>query len=80
MAESQWQSQHKTEMGQWTRIEASYINPHSYGHLTFNKGTQSIHWGKIAPQQAMLGKLDNTAKKMKINRFLSHHAQNSIMD
>jgi hypothetical protein len=31
---------------QWSRIEDSEINPHTYGHLTFDKGAKTIQWKK----------------------------------
>jgi hypothetical protein len=31
---------------QWKRNEDPEINPHIYGHLTFDKGAKSIQWKK----------------------------------
>jgi hypothetical protein len=31
---------------QWTRIEDSEMNPHTYGHLIFDKGAKTIQWKK----------------------------------
>jgi hypothetical protein len=33
------------------------MNPHSYAHLIFDKGTKSIWWKKESPQQMLLGKM-----------------------
>jgi hypothetical protein len=45
---------------QWIRIEdpPSYINPHSYRQLIFDKGAQNTQWKKDSLLKMLLGKLD----------------------
>jgi hypothetical protein len=41
-----WYWYRDRQVDQWNRIEDPEMNPHTYGHLIFNKGAKTIQWKK----------------------------------
>jgi hypothetical protein len=49
-----WHWYCNTQVDQWNRIEDPETNPHTYGHLFFDKGAKTIHWNQRQHFQLMV--------------------------
>jgi hypothetical protein len=41
-----WYWSSERQVDQWNRIQDPEMNPHTYGHLNFDKGAKTIQWKK----------------------------------